>query len=188
MYFNLMIKQWEGLLYKHPALLPLVPYFVFVTLILITVILRGHHSGVTLMALGILSTVFYCFFLAWLALSKPFAGKPDFPMIKGEKFLSLANLMGTAFSTQTMLIEILRISPEGNNLRTVIYTFSISTIIYIYVGWVGGIGLIDIKCLYADPETINQYFHSDGWQLVLLQVLYIIHIYSVWPEWTYINW
>lgn len=103
------------------------------------------------MALGIISTVFYCFFLAWLALNNPYSLKPSFPLVKGDQFLTLANLMGTAFSTQTMLIEILRISPEGNNLRTVIYAFTISTLIYIYVGWVGGIGIIDIKCLYSNP-------------------------------------
>lgn len=104
MYFNLMIKQWEGLLYKQKDLLPFIPYFVFVTLILLTLVLRGHSSGVTLMALGIMSTLFYCFFLVWLAFEKPFAQKASFPLWKGDQFLNLANLMGTAFSTQTMLI------------------------------------------------------------------------------------
>ena len=73
MYFNLLIKQWEGLFYRYSEYFYIIPYLAFASLIIITLALRGHSSGVTLMALGLASTVAYCIFLVWLALNKPFS-------------------------------------------------------------------------------------------------------------------
>lgn len=46
--------------------------------------------------------------------------------------------------------------------------FILSGIIYIFVGMAGGYSIIDLIPINTNPETINQYFSSDKWQIVVL--------------------
>lgn len=98
------MKQINGLFQNQIYLLPWLPYIAYVILIVIVIKLKGHSSGVTLMALGIISTLIYCLFLIWAFLNRPFPQVNTFSLIKGEKFLTLTNVLGTAFTTQTFVI------------------------------------------------------------------------------------
>ncbi len=37
------------------------------------------------------------------------------------------------------------------------------------------------------PETITEYFGVDEWQVVLVQIIYLIHLYSAFPEFLLIS-
>lgn len=69
--------------------------------------------GIALMALGLLSTVFYCFFILWIFITRP---QPEngnkFPLMKGDAIPDLLGMLATAFSTQNVFVQILRKNPH----------------------------------------------------------------------------
>ena len=99
-----MMKQLNGLFENQTHLLTWLPYLAYVSLVMMVIKLKGHGSGVTLMALGIISTFIYCLFLIWTFINRPLPQVNSFAWIKGDKFLTLTNVLGTAFSTQTFVI------------------------------------------------------------------------------------
>jgi hypothetical protein len=37
------------------------------------------------------------------------------------------------------------------------------------------------------PETIEDYFESGGWQVGVIEVLYVVHLFSAFPNFTIIS-
>lgn len=107
LYFNLIMKQWTGLLYRVTWILPYLPFITLASIILITLAIKKMHLGVTLMALGVVSVVFAILFYFWVFFSRP-EGHRDFPLIKADTPGSLIGLMIQAFCIQNVYVEILR--------------------------------------------------------------------------------
>jgi ABC-type anion transport system duplicated permease subunit len=77
------MKQLNGLFQNQIHLLPWLPYIAYILLVIIVIKLKGHSSGVTLMAFGIICTFIYCLFLIWIFLNRPLPQVNTFSWIKG---------------------------------------------------------------------------------------------------------
>ena len=67
LYFDLICKQWEGIITESP-LIPIINAFV---LFPIVYVMKKFHFGASLLAYGILSIVGYCIFLLWMLITAP---------------------------------------------------------------------------------------------------------------------
>jgi hypothetical protein len=65
------MKQWSGLFFRISWLLPYLPYLTLVTLIIITLAVKKIHFGVSLMALGVISTLTGVVFMFWMYATRP---------------------------------------------------------------------------------------------------------------------
>jgi hypothetical protein len=71
-YFNLIVSQWNGLLYRVWWLVPYVPYMTLASLVIITFAVKKVHCGVSLMAFGSISIIAVVVFMFWIYATRPF--------------------------------------------------------------------------------------------------------------------
>lgn len=137
-----------------------------ISLIFFTLLLRKFEMGITLMAFGLLSTVFYCFFIFWIFSNRPQPsnGENSFPLMKESSIADLLAVFATAFSIQNVFVQILRKNPEQKSYKKIIIiTFLTGYAIYLFIGVFGGLALLNRKPITAHPRSIMDYFNADTW-------------------------
>ena len=67
LYFDLICKQWEGMV-TESLLIPILNAFI---LFPIVYVMKKFHFGASLLAYGILSIIGYCIFLLWMLVTAP---------------------------------------------------------------------------------------------------------------------
>lgn len=102
LYFNLIVKQWEGLITSTIA----IPLANAAVLLILAVLLKYFHLGAKLMGYGIVSIISYCIFLVWLVVSAP-SGEDKIPLF-GKGGVNLAATMGGGFAIQMFFIPVLK--------------------------------------------------------------------------------
>lgn len=102
LYFNLIVKQWQGLIAPSLA----IPLSNAAALFILAFALKYFHFGAKLMGYGIISIISYCIFLIWLLVSAP-AGENTIPLF-GKGGVNLAAAMGGGFAIQMFFIPVLR--------------------------------------------------------------------------------
>ncbi len=65
--------------------------------------------------------------------------------------------------------------------------FILGCAVYAFIGIFGGYGLLDRTPAYANPQTVMEYFYANNWQPFVIEAIYLFHLYTVWPERTFIN-
>ena len=81
LYFNLIMKQWNGLFYRHTGLLPYLPYLTLLSLLFASMTIKKLDLGITLMALGVSSVIIAACFMFWLYISRPLPQIRSFPLM-----------------------------------------------------------------------------------------------------------
>lgn len=148
LYFSIIMKQWNGLLYQHPGVKAWMEVGTLISLILITLILRKIEMGVTVMALGMLSTLFYCAFLMETFTKVP--KTETFPLTTSMQAVpDLLGLLATAFSTQNVFVQILKKNPNhGSYKRIVVGAYASGYLVYLFIGVIGGFTFLNKKPIH----------------------------------------
>ena len=60
-------------------------------------------------------------------------------------------------------------------------TFLICVSIYLFTLLGGGAGIAHRLSFKSHPETIEDYFSSEDWEVAIIQVIYLAHLLSVTP-------
>ncbi len=160
----------------------------------IVYVMKKYDFGATLLAYGILSVVGnfcckigYVLFLFWLTLTTD-SGPKKIPATHPD-FVDLAAALAQGFAIQTFFIPILKKNPNNKLYKKMLgLTYVIGTIIYLFIAYSGAYSTI---CIYVGlvnrtpvrtPETIEDYFgNGSDWQVVLVEVIYLVHLYSAFP-------
>ena len=104
LYYNIILRQWTGLFYKHTTVTHYMPLLTLASLIILTLSLRGFRLAITFMAFGITSIVAYLLFVLWMFWTRHSPQLNEFPLIKAESIPDLLGLMGTAWAIQGVFI------------------------------------------------------------------------------------
>lgn len=100
----------------------------------------------------------------------------------------LAGLLALAISIQTVFMPIVKRNADQSKTKLLIFlALIIGMLLYLYFGIIGGYGLIDRIPAYKDAETVMQYFLANQWEPIVLEGIYLLHLYTVWPERTSIQ-
>lgn len=179
LYFNLIVQQWEGLFAPNIAN-PICNIFALLVLIYV---LKYVHFGAELLGYGLISIVMYCIFLIWLVSTAP-TGPAKIPEF-GTGAVNLAASMGQAFSIQTFFIPVLRELKNGtiaSYVRYTLYAYIIGGLVYLYIAFAGAFGIVNRPQIFKPVETIEDYFSRDQWQVAIVEVIYLVHLYSAFGE------
>lgn len=134
------------------------------------------------MALGIVSVVTTVSFMGWMFYSRPQPQDNSFPIITGNSLADLLTLTIGAFSIQNVFVEILREHEnKKDRIKIIFIAYAIGAAVFIFIGLMGGYGILDRKPVYQNTKTIMGYFYADRWQPFVLETVFLIHLYSVWP-------
>jgi hypothetical protein len=98
--------------------------------------------------------------------------------------------MGQAFTIQTFFIPVIKKTP--NPSRATIYTliaYIIGGISYYYIAFAGSVSIWKRECLAdsGSEATIEEYFPQGKWEVNLIEAIYLVHLYSVFPEFLLIS-
>jgi hypothetical protein len=175
-YFQLIIKQLEGFI----PMSRLIGVGVFVLLIGLTVVMRYINFGEKLLAIGILSIVGYISFLTWAQVTSPHSPNSLPPV--GYKFIDLAASLTMGYSIQNFMVEVLIKTTTNDKFKRVIFWVYIAGgLVYTYISF-GAFAIINRKPRIDDPQTISEYFEIDGWEIRVIEGMYLSHLLSATPE------
>ena len=98
-------------------------------------------------------------------------------------FVDLAAALAQGFAIQTFFIPILKQNKNRNNYaKLLILTYVIGTIVYTYIGYIGAYSIINRESSVEKVITIEDYFGDKEWEVITLEIIYLIHLYSAFPE------
>lgn len=100
----------------------------------------------------------------------------------------MASTLALAISIQTVFLPLVRANEDQSKGQLLLLlAFLLGCASYGYVCIFGGLGIKDRIPAYLSPQTVMEYFHADQWQPFVLEVIYLSHLYTVWPERSKIN-
>lgn len=183
LYFELIVIQWQTIIGSQSFWIGIVNFAVLIVLIFI---MRKYHLGVSLLGYGIVSIVGYLLFLIWALASAP-SGTNHYPIATG-KVGTLLDTLATAFSLQGVFVPILR-----NNLKQtqngvlLVITYALGCFVYGFIGFAGSFGILNRPPAIKDPQTVEDFFPIGDWEVRTIAGIYLIHLYSVFPEYLLIS-
>jgi hypothetical protein len=87
-----------------------------------------------------------------------------------------------------MFLPLLRANVDRSKSQLLLLlAFVIGMCTYAYVAIVGDYGIINRVPPYKLSHTVMEYFYSNKWQPFFLEVIYLLHLYTVWRERSKIN-
>lgn len=189
LYFELIVLQWVGLAPPHHYTL-LNPLLNAALLLALLLLAKFRGMGASLMAYGVVSIASYLIFLAWVVATRPSGSSSAEFRAVGEGGVEMAAAMGQAFSIQSFFIPILKQTSQPNKAgRYVLLAYLIGGAAYLYIGFAGAVGIRGRECLgYSESQiTIEDYFGVGAWEVNVVEAIYLLHLYSVFPEFLLIS-
>lgn len=175
LYFALICDQWISMIEESV----LVPILNALFLFPLVYVMKKFKFGVYLLAYGVLSVIGYCLFLVWMLATAPSGSNQMIAAdTDGSELLAMLNL---GFAIQGAFIPIMKnnSNKKGYN-KLLVITFMIGSFVYGFIGYAGGYGILNRTPL-RPPETIEDYFPHKEWEVIILEVIYLIHLYTVFP-------
>lgn len=176
LYFGLICEQWIGIAEESY----LIPVLNALALFPIVYIMKKYKFGASLLAYGILSIIGYCVFLIWMRATAP-EGDKHVPAAD-PLFIDLAAALAQGFAIQTFFIPILKQNKNRRNYSfLLILTYVIGTVVYTYIGYIGAYSIINREPSTENVVTIEDYFGEKEWEVITLEIIYLVHLYSAFP-------
>lgn len=136
LYFDLICKQWEGIIEESP----LVPILNALVLFPIVYIMKRFHFGASLLAYGILSIVGYAIFLLWMWITAP--PGPNHVQAADSHFTELGAALAQGFAIQTFFVPILKQNPHRKQYKKLLLvTYAIGIAVYTFIGYSGAFSI-----------------------------------------------
>lgn len=132
------------------------------------------------MALGIITVVGYLVFLLWANLSAP-TGENSPPLINSN-FIDLGISLTLGYSIHDFVVQVLVRTTTADKFKRVVTIVYFSSIICYTIYSLSGMSLINREPRVDDPETIEEYFPKNSWQVQLIQIIFFLHLITVSPE------
>lgn len=176
--------QWTGLIPPHEFtwLNPFINSFV---LIILVFVLKYFEFGASLMAYGIISIVTYVLFLVWSTITYDQGFDESHYVAKGTGAIDLAAAMGQAFSIQSFFIPVIKKAP--NPQKYTLYTliaYIVGCSAYYYIAFAGSVSIWH-RHFFGEgsdhQDTIEDYFRPGKWEVNIIEAIYLVHLYSVFP-------
>ena len=113
-----------------------------VVLYILAFVLKYFEFGATIMALGIVSIIFYLMFLIWVIVTRNDGSGHHTYQPFGSGAVDLAASMGLAFSIQSFFIPILKKNRNTkNHVLYVMIAYILGSSAYYYIGYLGSLGI-----------------------------------------------
>ena len=98
-------------------------------------------------------------------------------------FVDLAAALAQGFAIQTFFIPILKQNKNRKLYgRLLLVTYIVGTLVYTYIGYSGAFSIVNREIPGDDdPETIEDYFGDKEWEVITLEIIYLVHLYSAFP-------
>jgi amino acid permease len=189
LYYELIVIQWEGLACNNEYT-PLNPVINAFALLAMVFVIKFKDFGASLMAYGIVSIVAYLFFITWAVGSEDSGHDHERLRLFHGDGIELAAALGQAFAIQAFFIPVLKQNRKPHKYK--LYTlmaFVLGTLAYGYIALMGSQGIVHRQFLGDEGEsrTIEGYFEAGAWQVKAIEVIYLVHLYSVFPEFLLIS-
>lgn len=141
LYLSLIVIQWEGLVPPHDYNI-INPIVNAVVLYILAFVLKYFEFGATIMALGIVSIIFYLMFLVWVIVTRDDGSGHHTYVAFGSGAVNLAAAMGLAFSIQSFFIPIIKKNPNTHrHVLYVVIAYILGSSAYYYIGYLGSLGI-----------------------------------------------
>lgn len=122
----------------------------------------------------------YFLFLLWAFLSSP-PGPASLPNV-GSDFTSFTAVMSNALVIQFIFVPILKSYRNRDKYQTImLVAYALTMLFYYYINGVGALSVVN-RIPRTSVETIESYFPTGEWPVILIQTIYLIHLYSVFPQ------
>ena len=155
------------------------------------IIVRVFHIAEETMALGIIAAGLFLLFMVWALVTAP-SGPKKVP-INGQPYI-LASALITSFEIHDFLAQNIIKNPNKNEYKAVVrWTFFLGAVIYMFCS-LSSFGIFDFnsavlnrKGYTKNPQTVNQYFLRGGWQVAILEYVYLIITTSIFPNYLIVS-
>lgn len=58
------------------------------------------------------------------------------------------------------------------------YAYLIGGVVYMYIAYAGSFGILNRVAVIKPVQTIEDYFSRDQWEVAIVEVIYLVHLYS----------
>lgn len=58
------------------------------------------------------------------------------------------------------------------------YAYLIGGAVYMYIAYAGSFGILNRIPVIKPVQTIEDYFSRDQWEVAIVEVIYLVHLYS----------
>lgn len=92
--------------------------------------------------------------------------------------------MGQAFSIQSFFIPVIKKAPNPQKYtQYTLIAYAVGCLSYYYIAYIGSTAIWRRHNFDAasDEQTIENYFSPGNWEVNIIEGIYLIHLYSVFP-------
>ena len=158
---------------------PLIAPLLLVVFVVLTIILRFLHFSEQFLAIGIISIIGYFSFIVWAYSTAP-SGDNKFP-VTGPKYFELISTLTIGYGIQDFVAQILIKTTTADKYRRIIlWVYGIGFFLYTIFS-LAGFSILNREANVEDPDTIEQYFPSDGWQVRAIYSIFSLHMITTAP-------
>ncbi|KAL4443102.1 hypothetical protein ABPG74_002169 [Tetrahymena malaccensis] len=97
---------------------------------------------------------------------------------------TLASTASLAYQIHTNACPMVKCNKDQSKNRLAVkITYAMGITIYLIIGLIGGLGVLGRVSQRKDGKAhnINDYFADDAWQPLIVEILYLIHLVSMYP-------
>jgi sodium-coupled neutral amino acid transporter 9 len=137
---------------------------------------------------GIIALVAYSLFVVYIFVVNISGASFNFDDVKlfSWNFGSPAGQFCLAFLVHNTMGQMMNCNMnKEHNIRDLGYSYVLSAIIYGAIGVFGAIGIVGLEA--RDPSTILDYFSSSDIATLLIEGLFLIHLFTAFPIFNFIS-
>lgn len=187
LYFDLLAVQWETILGLQTRWIGIGSAILVILLIFI---MRRYHWGVALLGYGGVSIGAYMVFLLWAFLDiqiNPSDIHNTYPSFTWN-IAVLCGTLASAFNLQGVFVPILRKNQnQQKNAKLLWLSYIFACLTYAIIGYVGSFAILNRKPLSDHPQTVENYFPTNNWEVKIIASIYLVHLLSAFPEFLLIS-
>lgn len=99
----------------------------------------------------------------------------------GPKYIDLAASLIMGFSVHDFVSQVLlQTTTHDKFFKVVTIVYIIGTIIYTFITY-GAYAIVNRAPRVEDAETISEYFPYNSWQVRIIEILYLVHLFTATP-------
>ncbi len=139
------------------------------------------------MGIGVVTIAAYIIFVLWTFFTAP-QGSNQVNAF-GTPYLLMSTLL-MAYNIHDFIAQNIIKNPKKEDYRLiVIVTFILGTLIYMFIAEIGAfcntfvyLAIVNRVSFKSQPETIEDYFQIGSMQVTVIEFLYLLHLFTVFPQ------
>lgn len=183
-YFQLFYEQVKGLLGEFDLQHEVLALFLIVWVLA----LRNCHLSEIILASGLVSVCVYIAFLVWMVSTAPAGSRKEQSFTGDSSAMMLALL--NSYTVHDFMIQLITENPKRKDYpMIVLLLYIIGNCVFMFAAY-SSVGLLNRPSSTHNPATVISFFfgnHEYTWELNVLEILYLVHILSSFPEYVVIS-